>query len=540
MKYSDHVSAKETPQGEAIPGRAMVANSDGAFVFAVDDWKRMERFLILGSEGGSYYAGERKLTRENADAVIRCVKADGARAVKMIVDVSVAGRAPKNDAAIFALAIAAKMGDDETRRYALISVWHVCRIGTHLFQFAEAIEAFGGWGRGTRRAMAHWFTNRTNASLAEQVVKYQSRGGWRMRDLLRLAHPKTADAERGRVFKWAATRPGDARDGAGLGVIEGFERIHAIAESGGSAHDGARIIAQYALPREAVPSKFLTEPETWDALLPHMKATAMIRNLATMSRVGLIKPFSKTSGIVASRIIKGYDEGGEFVRGRVHPFAILLALTTYAAGHGVKGSGTWTPDVRIMDALDVAFYGGFGAITPSGKRTMIALDVSGSMAMEESKIAGTHILAREASVAMALVTANTEEDYAIGAFSRGFVPVGITAGMRLQDAVRVVSDLPFDSTDCSVPMRAAVRDKIDVDHFVIFTDSETNVRSMLHPAQALRQYRQKTGIATKMTVVAMTSNGFTIADPDDAGMMDVVGFDANAPGVMADFARTQG
>jgi 60 kDa SS-A/Ro ribonucleoprotein len=33
----------------------------------------------------------------------------------------------------------------------------------------------------------------------------------------------------------------------------------------------------------------------------------------------------------------------------------------------------------------------------------------------------------------------------------------------------------------------------------------------------------------------MASNGFSIADPDDAGMLDVVGFDSAVPQVIADF-----
>ena len=37
--------------------------------------------------------------------------------------------------------------------------------------------------------------------------------------------------------------------------------------------------------------------------------------------------------------------------------------------------------------------------------------------------------------------------------------------------------------------------------------------------------------------VGMVSNGFSIADPDDAGMLDVVGFDAATPVVIADFIR---
>jgi 60 kDa SS-A/Ro ribonucleoprotein len=35
----------------------------------------------------------------------------------------------------------------------------------------------------------------------------------------------------------------------------------------------------------------------------------------------------------------------------------------------------------------------------------------------------------------------------------------------------------------------------------------------------------------------MVSNGLTIAYPNDAGMLDVAGFDSAAPQVMSDFAR---
>jgi 60 kDa SS-A/Ro ribonucleoprotein len=35
----------------------------------------------------------------------------------------------------------------------------------------------------------------------------------------------------------------------------------------------------------------------------------------------------------------------------------------------------------------------------------------------------------------------------------------------------------------------------------------------------------------------MVSNGFTIADPNDSGMLDVVGFDTATPSIIADFAN---
>lgn len=104
MTYATLASLRRTPQSEPIPGT--VRNGAGGHAFAVDDWTRLERFLVLGSEGGSYYASPRALTVENAAAVQRCLAEDGLRAVAAIVAVSEGGRAPKQDPAIFALALA--------------------------------------------------------------------------------------------------------------------------------------------------------------------------------------------------------------------------------------------------------------------------------------------------------------------------------------------------------------------------------------------------------------------------------------------------
>ena len=57
--------ADPAPQSEPLDER-QVANSVGGHSYPVDDMTRLQRFLILGSEGGSYYADERKLTLENA------------------------------------------------------------------------------------------------------------------------------------------------------------------------------------------------------------------------------------------------------------------------------------------------------------------------------------------------------------------------------------------------------------------------------------------------------------------------------------------
>src|ERR1700687_3536709 len=109
------------PQSQPLNERS-VKNAAGGYSFAVDDWQRFDRFLILGSEGGSYDATEHELTGKNIETVKRCVAADGLRAVKRIVEISDAGRAPKNDPALLALAYASAKGDDKTRSAALAAL----------------------------------------------------------------------------------------------------------------------------------------------------------------------------------------------------------------------------------------------------------------------------------------------------------------------------------------------------------------------------------------------------------------------------------
>jgi 60 kDa SS-A/Ro ribonucleoprotein len=75
-----------------------------------------------------------------------------------------------------------------------------------------------------------------------------------------------------------------------------------------------------------------------------------------------------------------------------------------------------------------------------------------------------------------------------------------------------------------------------VDTFVIYTDSETWAGD-IQPVEALRRYRQTTGIAARLIVCGMVANRFTIADPTDTGMLDVVGFDTSTPEVISGFAR---
>ena len=550
-KYlTDILKTGNTPQTQPMSGMNQVRNSAGGYVWALDPWQRLHRFLILGSEGGSYYATEQTLTIENANNVLACIQVDGLRAVREIVTLSQSGRAPKNDPAIFALALAASAGDDATRKAALDALPDVCRIGTHLFTFAEMVKTMRGWGRGLRKAVGRWYSVRDPRGLAYQLVKYRQRSGWTHTDTLRLAHVKPGNDTYDALYRWVTQRSTDdsreksawaysvqpPQDDA-LAFVWAFEKV----QQAQTVDEVLELVATYDLPREALPTQWLNDVAVWDALLQKMPMMAMIRNLGKMTKVGLIQPHSPAERIVVERL----TDADRLQKARIHPISVLSAMRVYGLGYSLRGQNLWhyypqpgrewTPTAKVLDALDTAFELAFHNVQPTGKRTMLALDVSGSMGV--GMIAGVPGLTpREASAAMALVTMRKESDYSVMAFGDKLTPLDLSGKMRLDTVVKAISDLPFGGTDCALPMLHALKKKIPVDTFIVYTDSETWAGSV-HPVEALNKYREKMGIPARLIVVAMVANGFSIADPNDAGMLDVVGFDSATPGLMADFAR---
>jgi len=545
INYSKLFHRKQTPQCEPIPGTEQVANSAGGFSWQVDDWQRLDRFLILGAEGGTYYIGESRLVKQNHDAIVRCIKADGQRVVARTIEISDGGRAPKNDPAIFVMALVATHGDNFAKAAAFAGLAKVCRTGTHLFHFAEYVNAMRGWGRGLRKAVAKWYNEKDADALAYQTIKYQQRDGWSHRDLLRLAHPSEPTREHAALYRWIQTGMdglGEREVGRKVGgelkkakypAVAGClpELIQALeqAKTASSAKEMVSLIVEYNLPREAVPTQFLNDVAVWDALLAKMPMTAMIRNLGKMTNIGLVAPLSEAAKLVVARLM----DADHLRRSRVHPLAVLMALKVYAQGHGHRGSLKWKPVQPVVDALDDAFYAAFGNVEPARKPMLYGIDVSGSMGWT---IAGTCLSCAEAAAAMALVCAATEPECHIMGFAEGIRDLRISPKMRLDDVLKRTSRINFGGTDCALPMVWAARNQIDVAGFVVLTDSETWYGN-IHPAQALRKYRAKMRGDAKEVVVGMVSNGFSIADPNDGGMLDVVGFDASVPNVIADLVR---
>lgn len=559
VDYSAYFSTRQTSQQVQVK-KEQIQNSAGGFVFQLSVWDRLDRWLILGAEGGTYYVGEKDLTVQNAQTIQECLALDGVRTVTRIVEISTSGRAPKNAPAIFALAMAAGHTELRTREVALMNLSKVCRTGTDLFAFVAAVKNFRGWGRMLRKAVAKWYYEKSAKDLTYQVLKYQQRNGWSHRDVLRLAGgaillngDKTPqwgahydELEHQAIYRWIVT--------GGLNLDKRI--IHRKQEKNAKMYDAisekympdqivayermkkaetwnqaVQLINSYKLTHEMVPNQFKSSPDVWNALLEDMPLKAMLRNLGKMSSVGLLLPFSAA----LNKVVYSLLHKEKIKKARIHPLDVLLALNVYSQGHGIKGSLKWDVLSKLKDALNEMFYLAFETIEPTNKNIVVALDVSGSMT--SGTIAGmTGITPRVGAAAMGMATVRVEPNYLTLAFSNGIQPFVMSKSESLDTICARMDNMPFERTDCAAPMVWAYQNRIEVDAFYVYTDNET-WSGQIHPFQALQMYRQRMGKNSKLIVVGMTSSGFSIADPTDSGMLDVVGFDTAAPAMMSNFIK---
>lgn len=518
-----------------------VENSVHGFVYKVGDKARVLRFLCLGAEGGSYYAKERELKRENTQSIDRLImEGRGTEVVDLIYKVSTEGRACKQTPTLYALAICARSNDPKTKTAAYKILGSVCRIPTHLFEFVQLCEkesAGTGWGRAHRVAIGKWYNNFSAdpKKLAYLVTKYQNRHSWSHRDVVRLAHVKPSDNKIDIILKYVVKNMDYANSVCGVdkSVEDVKVFLEAVEEAKKCKKDDIEklrgLIVEHQLVREHIPTGLLDSKEIWDTLLRLMPMTAMIRNLGKMSSLGLLEAGSFGENLVVSKL----DNEGILKSARIHPFSVLVAWNQYKKGHGSKGKLSWSVNVEITKALERAFYKAFQFVPPTGKRYLLAVDVSGSM--HTPVIGSAEIEAYEASAAMMLLTAKTEENFEVIAFSYGYTPLDINKEDTLDSVLKKCDYLPFSGTDCSMPMQYAIEHKKKFDVFIVYTDSETH-HGRVHPSEALRLYREYSKINdARLIVVGMVSNGFSIANPNDPFMMDVVGFDTEAPKAMANF-----
>lgn len=553
-EYLQEQNRPRTQREKATPEQ--VENNAGGFVFQVDNKTRIERFLILGTDGGTYYQSQSDITTQNVNWLTELIQSsveNEALVRRSLVDISTNGRALRNSPAIFTLALLFKYGKDKDSIKSAVSL--VCRTATHLFELAEYFEGLGGWNRTKRTAIANWYLDKTPDEISYQAVKYRSRAianqkPWTHRDLLRLSHPVGLHQQVG-SFILNGEFLSNIEDGIPI-ILVGFQEL----QKAESVQKVTEILSAYPnLPWEALPTKYHREPAVWKQLFENyqLSGQALVRNITRLARIGC---FSDT--VFARNYADRLTNADMIRRTRLHPINYLNALIVHeegqirrsGIGHGWPQSRNkdWQTSPIIKDALNEGFHLAFQHVEPANKRVSLNVDVSSSMASNAAS--GLDLSAAQVAGAMAMTIARSEPYHEIFGFTtarneRGYrgvgrysqlTDLGISARTSISTAMETVQRANFGGTDCSLPMLDAAKNNRKVDTFVILTDNET-WHGTVHPYKALQDYRQKMGIPARLVVVACTPTEFSIADPHDSGMLDVVGADSNLPKLISEFSK---
>lgn len=572
------VIANKSGQMAPISGREaeMQPNKAGGYVFQVSDQDYILRCLILGTNKNTYYSSAREMTSECIDFLKKMIaEGKGQILVDTISKVYEDGRAPKQDPTLMALAIASSCQDLETRRKAYEIVSKL-RTLSHVYTwkgYHKLLSKSKGMGRLSKQALCTLFQKMSPQQLSYQVTKYPHRNtaveDWSFVDLLRCIHLKgdllplesqfvlkttIRGKEEGDVF--LADHP-ELEGKQTIAYMKAVETVKSFMESEDNRLALIKLAYAHNLPREVLPTWSLKHADVWRSLLLNreqtrvtMPMTALVRNLAVMTTRGVFH-----DALTTSLVVEHLQNEQTVQKARLHPVSILIALLTYKAGHGEKGKLSWTPHSRIVAALETAFYKSFKFVKATGKRIFHGIDCSGSMTSPIPCLTqiSSHTAATVMAMTFARIESGSKQEFAgfsssTSSFSysrgRSFLrKINIDPSMSLEQAMRCTQFGDFGTTDCSLPIEDAIqlfkssggREGL-WDVFMIYTDNETFAGAR-HPAEALAEYRKLTGIPAKMVVIATTPNSSTIADPADGGMLDVSGFDTNAPEIVMNFIR---
>ena len=572
-----------------------------SFVFKLSLKDYMLRLLILGSSENKYDSRNKGLSSENIEYIKSQIKTGhGEEICNIVRDVYKENRAPKQDATMTVIALLCRAEDVHIRKMGLQLLENFKTI-SHLYSWKKShasIESHvtgqksKGFGRAVKRQINDWILSYSGKpdDLAYQITKYMAREGWSFKNILQCTHVTTGTGD-DRVFEEKEsiklnhkrkhkvnknTSPPTELDLVLRYAVNGYEAMEKLATPNllttkvyqylTGIHSAMKmwqdekgqlieLIYTHKLTREQIPTWGLADTEVLSALLLNknktrltMPLTALLRNLGNLTAHRAIYEFN-----AIQLVIKHLLHPDTIKFSKIHPVSVLTAWFTYRSGSGNRGHNSWNPDNKLVKTLEEMFYLSFKNVEPTGKRICFLIDCSGSMS-SPSLCEG--VTCAESAALLSMIFARSETssetspDHSFYLFTSkdsnrcspgntGLTDVShiIDADADLNKVLNACQRSDWGSTDISMGILEALKYKRKYDAFVVITDNDVN--SGIKPSEAMKQYRSGMKMPnTKLVVVATQGTDYTIADPNDPMMLDMVGFDSHGPKILQDFIRS--
>jgi len=338
-------------------------------------------------------------------------------------------------------------------------------------------------------------------------------------DVVKMVHPKPAEAWRAAWFAWLIGRAYD--ESALPPLTQAFERFKREAAQG----------AVTQVPD--VPFQLLTaldlKPAQW-AQLARAGSWQMVRqNLNTFARHGVFA----IDGM-AQAVAKRLRDPAAVARARVLPYQLLSAY---------KAAGTDVPAV-VREALQDAMEAALANVPAFGGRVVVCPDVSGSMASPVTGHRGSatstvRCIDVAALVAAAVLRKNPRSR--VLPFEQAVVKLTLNPRDSVMTNAQALASVGGGGTNCNAPLALLNQERAKVDLVILVSDNESWVDANRRGAtQTLREWEQLKRRCPDARLACIDIQPYaTTQAPERRDIMNVGGFSDAVFGMLGLFAQGQ-
>jgi 60 kDa SS-A/Ro ribonucleoprotein len=341
-------------------------------------------------------------------------------------------------------------------------------------------------------------------------------------DVVKMVHPKPAEAWRAAWFAWLIGKPHDAA--ALPPITQAFERFK-------------RAVAQGEVAEVAdVPFQMLTAldltREQW-AQIARTGSWQMVRqNLNTFARHGVFE----VEGLAEAVAAKLRDPQA-VARARAFPYQLLAAYK--ATDH----AGDKVPAV-VRDALQDALEAAMVNVPAFAGRVVVCPDVSGSMSSPVTGQRGSATSAVrciDVAALMAAAVLRKNPQARVLPFEQDVVQLRLNARDSVMTHAQALAGIGGGGTNCSAPLAWLNRERAAVDVVILVSDNESWVDATRNGAtQTLREWEtlKKRNPQARLVCIDIQPHATTQA-AERHDIMNVGGFSDAVFAMVAQFVQGQ-
>lgn len=363
-------------------------------------------------------------------------------------------------------------------------------------------------GSQPKRLIQTWLNSASERQLLQAAVGNQPS----LADVVKMVHPKPADAWREAFFAWLIGKPTDAT------VLPPLTRALLAYRSGASSE-------LPDVPFQLLGNETLSAAQ-WAELFGRMGWQALRMNLNTLLRHGAFE-IRGCAEMVAARLA----DAEAVAKARVYPYQLLSAYRM--TGDGVP--------LVVREALQDALELSLANVPALSGNVVVCPDVSGSMA---SPVTGyrqgstTAVRCIDVAALVAAAILRKQPHAQVLPFENKVVRVTLNPRDSVMSNAQKLAAIGGGGTSCSAPLKQLADVKAKVDTLILVSDNESWIDARRHGAtETLRQWERIKHInpQARLICIDLQPHGTTQA-PDRADILNVGGFSDTVFDVVAQFA----